>query len=136
LRIYSEEGARALFTGVVPTTVRAMIITASQFAFYDQVKEEILTRRLLADGFVAHFSSSLFASLVSSITSNPVDVVKTRLMNSPAGTYKGVVDCAVRTVAEGGLLALYKGFVPTFVRQAPYVITMCAACARRCLGCR
>lgn len=46
-------------------------------------------------------------------------------MNAPKGVYSGMVDCAVKTVREpGGMLNLYKGFVPTFVRQAPYVVVM------------
>ena len=124
VRITREEGPRALFIGVGPTTVRAIIITASQFAFYDQIKEEIIERKILQDGFPAHFVSAFCAGFVSSVTSNPVDVVKTRLMNSAEGVYRGAFDCAVKTVSEGGSMALYKGFLPTFVRQAPYVITM------------
>lgn len=47
--------------------------------------------------------------LVSGVTSN------TKL-------YSGSVDCAVQTVRNEGFLALYKGFIPTWVRMGPWNI--------------
>jgi solute carrier family 25 oxoglutarate transporter 11 len=123
-RIVREEGARALWRGVLPTTVRAMVVTASQFAAYDQIKEEVLRRAWMRDGVATHLLCAFTAGFISSVASNPIDVIKTRMMNAPKGEYAGVVDCTVRTVKEGGALALYKGFTPTFVRQAPYVVVM------------
>ena len=43
------------------------------------------------------------------------DTVKTRLQCSPAGTYKGAIDCLLRTVRNEGILALYKGATPPAV---------------------
>lgn len=123
-RIVREEGVAALWKGSGPTCARAMVITASQFAFYEKIKALILENKLLPDGTLAHFCSSLVAGFVASCTSNPFDVIKTRVYNAPPGTYTGPIDCLTKTVNEGGLMALYKGFVPTFVRQAPYVIVM------------
>ncbi|KAK3271441.1 hypothetical protein CYMTET_20208 [Cymbomonas tetramitiformis] len=41
-RIITEEGVMTLWRGSSPTVSRAMIITASQLAVYDQIKEELL----------------------------------------------------------------------------------------------
>lgn len=54
-------------------------------------------------------------------------VAKTRLMNMkklPDGTvpYRNSLHCMALTAKVEGPLALYKGFVPTFTRQLPYVI--------------
>jgi solute carrier family 25 (mitochondrial oxoglutarate transporter), member 11 len=124
IRIFREEGVMTLYRGSSPTCARAMVITASQFAVYDKVKAHILHSQLLPEGTLAHFSSALTAGFVASCTSNPFDVIKTRVYNAKPGTYKNPIDCLRKTVAEGGPMALYKGFVPTFVRQAPYVIVM------------
>ena len=124
VRILRSEGLFTLWRGSSPTCARAMVITASQFAVYEKVKAQIITKGLLPEGTTAHFASALTAGFVASCTSNPFDVIKTRVYNASPGTYKNPLDCLVKTIQEGGPLALYKGFVPTFVRQAPYVIVM------------
>ena len=125
VRMAREEGVPRMWVGAAPTATRAMIVTASQFVAYDVIKSAIIKAGVLKEGTPAHLVSGFLAGFVASCTSTPVDVVKTRTMQAPRGMYKGMLDCAVKTVAEpGGLLNLYKGFVPTFVRQAPYVVTM------------
>ena len=46
-------------------------------------------------------------------------VIKSRLQGSPEGTYKGFVDCAVKTVKADGAKALFKGFGPAILRAFP-----------------
>lgn len=36
--------------------------------------------------------------------------------------YKGSIDCFVQTVRNEGFRALYKGFIPTWVRMGPWNI--------------
>ena len=132
-RIAREEGVRSMWAGAVPTTVRAMIITASQFVAYDVIKTAIVSRALMRDGTAAHLLSGFLAGFVASCTSTPVDVLKTRMMNAPKGTYAGTADCALQTLREpGGARNLYKGFVPTFLRQAPVRLprSLARACVR------
>lgn len=125
IRVAREEGVTTLWRGCEATVARAMVITASQFAVYDTAKEIILEKRLIAqDGPPVHLLSAFTAGFVASVTSNPFDCVKTRMMNATKGTYTGTWDCAVRLLRESGPLGFYKGFTPTFVRQAPYVIVM------------
>mmetsp|Transcript_21824 Transcript_21824/g.40894 ORF Transcript_21824/g.40894 Transcript_21824/m.40894 type:complete len:304 (+) Transcript_21824:87-998(+) len=121
--ISREEGVASLWKGCSPTVMRAMIVTASQFAAYDQIKE-VMIERGAKDTPTTHISASFIAGFVASCTSTPVDTVKTRMMNAPSGKYTGPVQCALDTVRQEGPMALYKGFVPTFVRQAPYLVVM------------
>ncbi|KAI0801153.1 mitochondrial carrier [Fomes fomentarius] len=46
------------------------------------------------------------------------DTIKTRLQCSPPGTYKGAVDCLMRTVRNESIFALYKGATPPAVGWA------------------
>ncbi|KAL1951382.1 hypothetical protein VTO73DRAFT_531 [Trametes versicolor] len=46
------------------------------------------------------------------------DTIKTRLQCSPPGTYKGAVDCLLRTVRNESIFALYKGATPPAVGWA------------------
>lgn len=80
------------------------------------------------EGVLAHTGGSFVAGFAGAVASNPVDVIKTRLMSQPTdasgkGTsYSGVLDCARKTLQEGGMQALYKGFIPNWMRKAPWCI--------------
>lgn len=124
-----QEGITSLWRGSSLTVNRAMIVTASQLASYDQIKETILEKGLLKDGLGTHVTASFAAGFVASVASNPVDVIKTRVMNMKveAGApppYSGAIDCAMKTVRAEGPMALYKGFIPTISRQGPFTVVL------------
>ncbi|XP_010546349.1 PREDICTED: mitochondrial uncoupling protein 6-like [Tarenaya hassleriana] len=122
-----REGFCSLWRGSWLTVNRAMIVTASQLATYDQVKEAMVAGgRGSPAGMGVHVAASLVAGLVAAVASNPVDVVKTRMMNMDAAApaYGGPLDCAVKTVTAEGPMALYKGFVPTVTRQGPFTVVL------------
>lgn len=124
-----QEGLTSLWRGSSLTVNRAMIVTASQLATYDQVKEMILEKGVMRDGLGTHVTASFAAGFVASVASNPVDVIKTRVMNMKveAGRdppYKGALDCALKTVGAEGPMALYKGFIPTISRQGPFTVVL------------
>lgn len=48
----------------------------------------------------------------------PLDVLKTRVMNAKEGQYKNIWDC-IHTTAKEGPLAFYKGILPSFIRIMP-----------------
>ncbi|KAG6515075.1 mitochondrial uncoupling protein 5-like [Zingiber officinale] len=129
-RMARQEGVASLWRGSSLTVNRAMIVTASQLATYDQAKEAILRRRGVgADGLGTHVAASFVAGLVAAAASNPVDVVKTRVMNmkvekGAAAPYSGAMDCALKTVKAEGPMALYKGFVPAVSRQGPFTVVL------------
>ncbi|KAL6959455.1 Mitochondrial uncoupling protein 5 [Sarracenia purpurea var. burkii] len=124
-----KEGITSLWRGSSLTVNRAMLVTASQLASYDQIKETILEKRLMKDGLGTHVTASFAAGFVASVASNPVDVIKTRVMNmkvepGTAPPYSGAIDCAMKTVRGEGPMALYKGFIPTISRQGPFTIVL------------
>ncbi|KAI3670369.1 hypothetical protein L1987_07709 [Smallanthus sonchifolius] len=128
-RMVKQEGVTSLWRGSSLTVNRAMIVTASQLASYDQIKETILKNGVMGDGLGTHVTASFAAGFVASVASNPVDVIKTRVMNMKveegvAPPYKGAVDCAVKTVKAEGPMALYKGFIPTISRQGPFTVVL------------
>lgn len=128
-RMVRQEGVTSLWTGSSLTVQRAMIVTASQLATYDQIKESIISHNIMKDGLGTHVTSSFSAGFVAAVASNPVDVIKTRIMNmkpepgQPA-PYSGALDCVVKTVKAEGPMALYKGFIPTVTRQGPFTVVL------------
>ncbi|MQM06191.1 hypothetical protein Taro_039014 [Colocasia esculenta] len=124
-----SEGVGNLWRGSSMTVNRAMIVTASQLAIYDQAKEAILESGAMTDGLGTHVAASFAAGIVAALASNPVDVIKTRVMNmkvepGAAVPYSGALDCALKTVRAEGPMALYKGFVPTVCRQGPFTVVL------------
>ncbi|KAM3360548.1 mitochondrial uncoupling protein 5 [Capsicum galapagoense] len=124
-----SEGVTSLWRGSSLTVNRAMLVTASQLASYDQFKEMILEKGLMKDGLGTHVTASFAAGFVAAVASNPVDVIKTRVMNMKvepgmAPPYSGALDCAMKTIKAEGPMALYKGFIPTISRQGPFTIVL------------
>lgn len=128
-RMARQEGVTSLWRGSALTVNRAMIVTASQLASYDEFKEMILERHLMRDGLATHVMASFAAGFVAAVASNPVDVIKTRVMTMKvepgrAAPYSGALDCAIKTVRAEGPMALYKGFIPTVSRQGPFTVVL------------
>lgn len=71
-------------------------------------------------------SSSFTCGLAGALASNPVDVVRTRMMNqrvlSGGPMYKGTLDGVMQTWRNEGFFALYKGFWPNWLRLGPWNI--------------
>jgi len=122
--IAKREGVRGLWKGLGPNIVRNSIVNTTELVTYDLAKEKILQYGLMKDGFPCHFVSGFISGFVTTIVGSPVDVIKTRYMNSPPGIYKGPVDCCYRTFREGGFLAFYKGFIPSVIRLSSFAICM------------
>ena len=121
-----QGGVRALYMGWGPAVQRAMLVQLGDLTAYDQAKQFWQRDMGLADGPVLHACSSAVAGLVAATMGAPADVIKTRVMNQPLdeygrGTiYKSTLDCARQTVKNEGLTALYKGWLPTWMRMAPW----------------
>ncbi|CAE1310383.1 SLC25A14_30 [Acanthosepion pharaonis] len=133
IHIYQNEGIPGLWRGVIPTAQRAAVVAGVELPVYDITKKHIIKSDLMGDHAGTHFLASFTAGLAGAVTSNPIDVVKTRLMNQrvikvvgEAGTapaiYASSMDCLVQTVKSEGFFALYKGFIPTWVRLGPWNI--------------
>jgi solute carrier family 25 protein 14/30 len=125
--IIKEEGFLALYKGVIPTTQRAVVVTLLNLPTYD-ISKDYLLKHEFKDGVVTHFLASTFAGLFSTYGSNPIDTVKSRIMNQPVDEtgkgllYRNSFHCAVKTVQEEGLTALWKGSIPNVCRNVPWLI--------------
>eukprot|EP01088_Endostelium_zonatum_P019530 TRINITY_DN6781_c0_g1_i1.p1 TRINITY_DN6781_c0_g1~~TRINITY_DN6781_c0_g1_i1.p1 ORF type:complete len:296 (-),score=47.71 TRINITY_DN6781_c0_g1_i1:66-953(-) len=121
IRIAKEEGFLQMWSGCWPNVYRAMLMSAGQLASYDQAKGTLLEAGM-KDGILLHTLASGFAGFVATVITNPLDVIKTRIMNSEKGTYKGSMDCFTKTLRSEGPFAFYKGFLPFYVRLGPHTM--------------
>ncbi|XP_029199152.1 mitochondrial uncoupling protein 2-like [Acropora millepora] len=122
--IYREEGIRGMWKGAFANMARLSVVNASELVVYDLVKGFFLRKELMTDNFPLHFVSAFGAGFATTVIASPVDVVKTRYMNSPPNTYKSAIHCAYMLLKHNGPLAFYKGFTPNFMRLGAWNIVM------------
>ncbi|XP_074657579.1 kidney mitochondrial carrier protein 1-like [Tubulanus polymorphus] len=136
--VYENEGIRGLWTGVGPTSQRAAIVVGVELPAYDVTKRHLINDLCMIDNEICHFTASFIAGLAGAIMSNPIDVVKSRMMNqqrvtmapqqTATGTaagnvyYTGTINCFAQMIKREGFMSLYKGFIPTWVRLGPWNI--------------
>ncbi|XP_067617766.1 mitochondrial 2-oxoglutarate/malate carrier protein [Eurosta solidaginis] len=128
IRITREEGVSALWRGCVPTIGRAMVVNMTQLASYSQFKSYFKTGPLKMDeGIKLHFSASMLSGFLTTITSMPLDIAKTRIQNMKTADdakpeYKGTTDVLLKVARQEGVFALWKGFTPYFCRLGPHTV--------------
>jgi dicarboxylate transporter 10 len=120
IRMTREEGARSLFRGVWPNSMRAALMTASQLASYDTFKSLILTYTPLPDNTATHFSASFLAGFLATTVCSPVDVIKTRIMSATES--KGLMKLLTDTYRAEGPGWMFRGWVPSFIRLGPHTV--------------
>ena len=121
--IVKEDGIGGLFVGAGPTVVRAMALNMGMLASNDQAKETL--ESMGVTGAPKIFGASAIAGFFASAFSLPLDFIKTQIQKMKPDAngkmpYTGALDCAAKTMAEGGPLAFYKGFPTYYVRIAPH----------------
>lgn len=120
IRMAREEGAMSWFRGWLPNSSRAAAMTASQLASYDTFKRMLLEWTPLGDTLTTHFSASFLAGLVAATVTSPIDVIKTRVMSS--ANKQGIVGLVGEIYRAEGLMWMFKGWLPSFLRLGPHTI--------------
>ncbi|KAF8703273.1 hypothetical protein HU200_032065 [Digitaria exilis] len=122
-KIIGGEGFRGLWKGVVPNAQRAFLVNMGELTCYDQAKHLIIRKQICDDNLYAHTLASVASGLSATTLSCPADVIKTRMMNQGKegkALYRNSYDCLVKTVRHEGVMALWKGFLPTWARLGPW----------------
>eukprot|EP00088_Acartia_fossae_P010687 TRINITY_DN15344_c0_g1_i2.p1 TRINITY_DN15344_c0_g1~~TRINITY_DN15344_c0_g1_i2.p1 ORF type:complete len:313 (+),score=50.30 TRINITY_DN15344_c0_g1_i2:249-1187(+) len=123
--IAREEGFKSgLYRGTGPNIARNCIINVGETVVYDVAKDYLISSNFMTDGIHCHLSSAVIAGITATLLASPVDVIKTRYMNSPRGKYSGVLQCVVSTARKEGPLAFYKGFTASCMRLVSWNIVL------------
>ncbi|PNI89365.1 UCP2 isoform 10, partial [Pan troglodytes] len=80
--IAREEGFRGLWKGTSPNVARNAIVNCAELVTYDLIKDALL-------------KATLMTGFCTTVIASPVDVVKTRYMNSALGQYSSAGHCAL-----------------------------------------
>ncbi|CAI5451987.1 unnamed protein product [Caenorhabditis angaria] len=136
--LYRTQGFFGLWVGWLPNCQRAALLNMADIATYDNVKHGLIDNLKMKDNWIVHAMASSCAGLAAAIVSLPSDVVKTRMMdqirheldakmqhkkNTHVVLYNGVIDCYIKIIKNEGFFSLYKGFIPSYIRMAPWSLT-------------
>ena len=117
----AKDGVSSLWRGSSMAASRAALLTASQVAAYGEVKRLWIQMVPNAkDDWMAHVGASAAAGLITTATTNPVDVVKTRMFISGEGKKLSAKEAAMEVVREyGALRGAMRGFTANYIRLGP-----------------
>ncbi|XP_061379147.1 solute carrier family 25 member 16-like [Danaus plexippus] len=123
MAIVKQESLIALYKGNGAQMVRIFPYAATQFTSFEIYKRYLsgLSVPLVQHG--DKFVAGAGAGVTAVTLTYPLDTIRARLAFQVTGEhrYNGIVDAATTIFkTEGGILALYRGFVPTMVGMVPY----------------
>ncbi|KDE04812.1 MC family mitochondrial carrier protein [Microbotryum lychnidis-dioicae p1A1 Lamole] len=120
-QLYKQGGIKSIYRGTGATLARDGPGSAAYFLAYEAIKKKLTPAG--QDPAQLSLSAVVVAGGFAGVTmwtfAIPPDVIKSRLQGAPEGTYKGFVDCAMKTVKNDGAGALFKGFGPAMLRAFP-----------------
>ena len=115
-----SRGPAALFRGLGASLLGVVPYAGTDLMIYNALKNAYAERHPGREPSTLTFlACGAVSSTIGQAVAYPLQVVRTRLQaqglpGMPA--YDGVVDCLRRTVADGGVRALYNGFLPNFAK--------------------
>uniref|UniRef100_A0A7R9W2E0 Uncharacterized protein n=1 Tax=Pseudictyota dubia TaxID=2749911 RepID=A0A7R9W2E0_9STRA len=98
-------------------------MTGCILAFTSQIKLKLTATGIFGEsgqmcqGLPLMFTAIMASSFIGTLVSNPFDVLKSRMQNTKSND--GTLETLIKIVKEEGLLTLWAGFFPAFLRQAP-----------------
>eukprot|EP01064_Diplonema_japonicum_P009386 TRINITY_DN16885_c0_g1_i1.p1 TRINITY_DN16885_c0_g1~~TRINITY_DN16885_c0_g1_i1.p1 ORF type:complete len:308 (+),score=27.92 TRINITY_DN16885_c0_g1_i1:72-995(+) len=110
-----------LMGGLGASVQRSAIVHATQLSVYD-VLREWGEMHLGCSPLVSLLFASVSSGFISAGVGAPLDVIKTRLMAQQGNEYTGFMDCLVKTVKHEGPLALFKGYLATWLKVGPFTV--------------
>lgn len=124
VKTVKNEGILAMYNGLESTMWRHILWNAGYFGCIFQVRQQLPAATTKRGQMVNDLLSGAIGGTVGTILNTPMDVVKSRIQNSPkvAGTvlkYNWAWPAVVTVAKEEGFAALYKGFLPKVLRLGP-----------------
>ena len=127
--IMRTEGMVGMFKGNGANCIRIVPNSASKFLAYETLESWLLSRARESDpdaqlGPLTRLTAGAGAGIFAMSATYPLDMVRGRLTTQVDGKYKqytSMTHAARVIVNEEGVLALYKGWLPSVIGVIPYV---------------
>jgi len=122
--IWKEEGLKGMYRGLGPIILGYLPTWAVWFTVYGKSKEVLSDTS--ENQLLVNFCSSIIAGASSTMVTNPIWVIKTRLMSQvsrratentarPPWHYKSTLDAARKMYRTEGMLSFYSGLTPALL---------------------
>ncbi|KAF1973127.1 mitochondrial folate transporter-like protein/carrier [Bimuria novae-zelandiae CBS 107.79] len=121
--IWSQDGVRGMYRGLGPMLLGYVPTWAVYMSVYDWSKDFLYTR--IENKWVVRISASVMAGACSTLATNPIWVIKTRLMSQvsvrasdehrPPWHYKNTFDAFRKMYTNEGMRAFYSGLTPALL---------------------
>jgi solute carrier family 25 (mitochondrial 2-oxodicarboxylate transporter), member 21 len=123
-KIIKAEGPLALYNGLESTMWRHIVWNAGYFGCIFQVRQLLPPAETKRGQVLNDLASGAIGGTVGTILNTPMDVVKSRIQNSPkvpgqTPKYNWAWPAVATVAREEGFSALYKGFLPKVLRLGP-----------------
>ncbi|KAH7375314.1 mitochondrial 2-oxodicarboxylate carrier 1 [Plectosphaerella cucumerina] len=123
-KIIKAEGPLALYNGLESTMWRHIVWNAGYFGCIFQVRQLLPPAETKRGQVLNDLASGAIGGTVGTILNTPMDVVKSRIQNSPkvpgqTPKYNWAWPAVATVAREEGFGALYKGFLPKVLRLGP-----------------
>ena len=128
-RIMAEEGITAFWRGSNPFVFRAMMVGIFQVATLDQFKELYANYlNQVKNSMTNVFCAAMTSGFIYSCATMPLEVSKNRMANQKKINgklpYTGIVQTLTKIATEEGVLSLYNGFLPYYMRCGGHTVSM------------
>lgn len=125
--VWSEGGITSLTRGFTATFARDGVASMFYFSTYELLKRQFAERegkpRGEAPGTFGTLMAGGFAGMANWAACLPIDTLKSRYQSAPAGVYSGTVlgskSVLKDILQKEGIMTLYKGATPVFMRAFP-----------------
>merc|ERR1711957_231383 len=132
LDIYRMDGVMGYTRGLSSFTMRVVAASSVQLSTYDMAKDGFVNNAgMQRSAMSTHVCASLVTGAAMAVAMQPFDFACTRLANSrtvaegggcTAATFTGPMDVIRKTVNTEGVVGVYRGLLPNYMRLAPYNI--------------
>ncbi|OZJ04525.1 hypothetical protein BZG36_03986 [Bifiguratus adelaidae] len=124
--IYKNEGGVwGLYRGLWPTLLGVAPYVALNFQCYELIKKYLTPPGESQPSVGRKLACGALAGSIAQTVTYPLDVLRRRMqvtgMSSMAYKYKGTWDAAATMIRKEGVLGLYKGMIPNYLKVAPAI---------------
>lgn len=121
LDVVKSVGIRGIYKGYVPTLGYLWIGAPAYFCSYEAAKSGLIDNHILDEkSNLVGLISGFFAGVCFWSANFPIDMIKTRMQIDQSSTIQNPWNVGRSIIQnEGGIRALYRGFLPCLLRSGP-----------------
>ncbi|CAO1635245.1 unnamed protein product [Parajaminaea phylloscopi] len=135
MRILKQDGPLGFYKGTLTPLLGVGLCVSIQFGVVEKVKRDFAMANARAAGSTDTdalagvgpkafplstaqlYTAGVAAGVANAFVAGPVEHIRIRLQTQATKIYHGPVDCAKKIVASSGAAGIFKGMVPTLIRE-------------------